>query len=136
MLTQNFKVIPDGHIVEGHLSYSFDPNKGDVTYSGSATVKVMFFTKTFDLPTASAKQDPKTFLSANFKKPGDKLNLGDFALVVTNVLNGLANCSLNFKDYKGVAAVDISGQYVKIVNLSAFGNVPVVGTVHLMLQAV
>ena len=136
MLTQNFKVIPDGHIVDGHLSYSFNEKTGDVSYSGSASVKIMFFTKSFDLPAKTDKVDPKTFLSSNFQHVGDKLKMGDFNLVVTSVSGHQVNCALTFKDYKGVAIVDNGAQYVRIVSVSAFGNVPVIGSVHLMLQAV
>lgn len=125
MLSYGKMLIQPGQSVDGgHLEYGLDTEKGAVTYSGEANVKILFVSTTFPLNGVS-KVDPKFLLSANIKEKME-FKFANLNVKITKIgANKFANADVQVevagKQFHGTAGFDLSGEAIKLFALSCDG---------------
>lgn len=118
-------VIPHDNITGGNFQYNLDTDTGDVSYTYDIEGSIFFVPISYK-GQGSVKVDPKLLVSANLKI-GQEIVFGIFSLTVKSVSNGKATCDIKVVNSdiseSGEALLDVSGQFVDLLTISANGTV-------------
>lgn len=133
---RRLEVVPEGRVVSGFLEYRFIPENAALQYQGSVRFNVGLGIKK-NFPFAGIQPiAPEELESAKYAQVGAPIEFGNLTGKIIKVEGNVAVASVRLKDTnaQGTGTFDLSGKYVELESINAYGSYGPYKNIHLFLQ--